>query len=79
MLYQEKSGNPAADLTDLQTQTKLILLTKLCINLLLLNHLLIKMLLLQALADGDGSEGREFMSRCPRFFLWQKINPRMEL
>jgi hypothetical protein len=27
----------------------------------------------------DGSEGREFKSRGRRFFLWQKINPRMEL
>jgi hypothetical protein len=27
----------------------------------------------------DGSEGREFESRGWRFFLWQKINPRMEL
>jgi hypothetical protein len=27
----------------------------------------------------DGSEGREFESSGWRFFLWQKINPRMEL
>jgi hypothetical protein len=27
----------------------------------------------------DGSKGREFESRGRRFFLWQNINPRMEL